>query len=215
MVEKSVLIDALKKAKEQAPERKFTESVDMTINLKNIDMSQPKNRIDETILLPNGNGRVVKIAVLGSGDIVTQARESGVELIMGPEEIERLGGAPREARKVASEHQFFLAETQVMSLVGRWLGPRLGPRGRMPQPIPAGTDIRPIVERLRKSVKVRTKDKMSFSLKVGTTAMGEEEVADNIDAILKRILSKLEMGDFQVRSVYIKTTMGPSVKVEI
>ncbi|NLW76048.1 MAG: 50S ribosomal protein L1, partial [Methanomicrobiales archaeon] len=111
MVEKSVLIDALKKAKEQAPERKFTESVDMTINLKNIDMSQPKNRIDETILLPNGNGRVVKIAVLGSGDIVTQARESGVELIMGPEEIERLGGAPREARKVASEHQFFLAET--------------------------------------------------------------------------------------------------------
>ena len=215
MVEKSVLIDALKKAKEQAPERKFTESVDMTINLKNIDMSQPKNRIDETILLPHGNGRVVKIAVLGSGDIVTQARESGVELIMGQEEIERLGGAPREARKVATEHQFFLAETQVMSLVGRWLGPRLGPRGRMPQPIPAGTDIRPIVERLRKSVKVRTKDKMSFSLKVGTTAMGEEEVADNMDAVLKRVLSKLEMGDFQVRSVYIKTTMGPSVKVEI
>ncbi|QXO95263.1 50S ribosomal protein L1 [Methanospirillum purgamenti] len=215
MVEKSVLIDALKKAKEQAPERKFTESVDMTINLKNIDMSQPKNRIDETILLPNGNGRVVKIAVLGSGDIVTQARESGVELIMGPEEIERLGGAPREARKVASEHQFFLAETQVMSLVGRWLGPRLGPRGRMPQPIPAGVDIRPIVERLRKSVKVRTKDKMSFSLKVGTTSMSEEEVAENIDAILKRILGKLEMGDFQVRSVYVKTTMGPSVKVEL
>ena len=97
MVEKSVLIDALKKAKEQAPERKFTESVDMTINLKNIDMAQPKNRIDEVILLPHGNGRVVRIAVLGSGDIVTQARESGVELIMGPEEIERLGGAPREA----------------------------------------------------------------------------------------------------------------------
>ena len=134
---------------------------------------------------------------------------------MGPEEIERLGGAPREARKVASEHQFFLAETQVMSLVGRWLGPRLGPRGRMPQPIPSGTDIRPIVERLRKSVKVRTKDKMSFSLKVGTTTMSEEEIAENVDAVLKRILSKLEMGDFQVRSVYVKTTMGPSVKVEL
>ena len=213
MVEKSVLIGALKKAKEQAPERKFTESLDMTVNLKNIDMSQPKNRIDETILLPHGNGRKVKIAVLGSGDIITQARESGVELIIGPEEIERLGGAPREARKVASEHQFFLADTAVMSLVGRWLGPRLGPRGRMPQPIPAGMDIRPIVERLRKSVKIRTKDKMSFSLKIGSTNMGEEEIADNIDAILKRILAKLEMGEFQIRSVYVKTTMGPSVRV--
>lgn len=215
MVEKSVIVDALKKAKEQAPERKFTESVDMTINLKNIDMSQPKNRIDETILLPNGNGRKVKIAVLGAGDIVTQAKDSGVELIMGPEEIERLGGAPREARKIASEHQFFLADTAVMSLVGRWLGPRLGPRGRMPQPIPAGMDIRPVVERLRKSVKVRTKDKMSFSLKVGTTAMSDDEVAENIDVVLKRILAKLEMGEFQVRSVYLKTTMGPSVKVTV
>jgi len=213
MVEKSVLIDALNKAKEQAPERKFTESVDLTINLKNIDMSQPKNRIDETILLPHGNGRHVKIAVLGSGDIITQARDSGVELIIGPEEIERLGGAPREARKIASEHQFFLADVAVMSLVGRWLGPRLGPRGKMPQPIPAGTDIRPIVERLRKSVKVRTKDKMSFSLKIGSTTMSDDEIADNIDAILKRILAKLELGEFQIRSVYVKTTMGPSVKV--
>lgn len=213
MVEKSVIEDALKKAKEQAPERKFTESVDMTINFKNIDMSQPKNRIDETILLPHGNGRVVKIAVLGTGDIITQAKDSGVELIMGPEEIERLGGAPREARKVASEHQFFLADTAVMSLVGRWLGPRLGPRGRMPQPIPAGTDIRPMVERLRKSVKVRTKDKMSFSLKIGTTTMSEAEIADNVDAIMKRVLAKLEMGEYQIRSVYVKTTMGPSVRV--
>lgn len=213
MVEKSVIVDALKKAKEEAPERKFTESVDMTINFKNIDMSQPKNRIDEIILLPHGNGRVVKIAVLGTGDIITQAKDSGVELIMGPEEIERLGGAPREARKVALEHQFFLADTAVMSLVGRWLGPRLGPRGRMPQPIPAGTDIRPMVERLRKSVKVRTKDKMSFSLKIGTTTMSEAEISDNIDAVLKRVLAKLEMGEYQIRSVYVKTTMGPSVRV--
>ena len=213
MVEKSVIVDALKKAKEEAPERKFTESVDMTINFKNIDMSQPKNRIDEIILLPHGNGRVVKIAVLGTGDIITQAKDSGVELIMGPEEIERLGGAPREARKVACEHQFFLADTAVMSLVGRWLGPRLGPRGRMPQPIPAGTDIRPMVERLRKSVKVRTKDKMSFSLKIGTTTMSEAEISDNIDAVLKRVLAKLEMGEYQIRSVYVKTTMGPSVRV--
>ena len=213
MVEKSVIVDALTKAKEQAPERKFTESVDMTINFKSIDMSQPKNRIDETILLPHGNGRVVKIAVLGTGDIVTQAKDSGVELIMGPEEIERLGGVPREARKVATEHQFFLADTAVMSLVGRWLGPRLGPRGRMPQPIPSGTDIRPMVERLRKSVKVRTKDKMSFSLKIGTTTMSEAEIADNIDVVLKRVLAKLEMGELQIRSVYVKTTMGPSVRV--
>lgn len=213
MVEKSVIIDAIRKAKEQAPERKFTESIDITINLKNIDMAQPKNRIDETILLPYGNGRKAKIAVLGSGDIVTQAKDVSVELIIGPDEIERLGGEPREARKIASEYRFFLAETSVMSLVGRWLGPRLGPRGRMPQPIPGNVDIRPIVERLRNSVKVRTKDKTSFSLKIGSTQMSEDNIAENIDVLLKRIESALVMGSFNIRSVYIKTTMGPSVRV--
>lgn len=91
MVERARILEAVKAAIEKAPERKFSESVDITINLKNIDMAQPKNRIDETILLPHGTGKTVGIAVLGKGDITTQAREAGVDLIIGPEEIERLG----------------------------------------------------------------------------------------------------------------------------
>ena len=213
MVERARIIEAVKTAKEKAPERKFSESVDITINLKNIDMAQPKNRIDETILLPHGTGTNVGIVVLGKGDITTQAKEAGVDLIIGPEEIERLGGEPREARKIAGKYRFFLAETAVMPSVGRFLGPRLGPRGRMPTPIVSGQDIRPIVERLRNSVKIRTKDKKVFSVKVGNTGMNEEQVAENIDAVLKRVESVLEQGHLNVRSVYVKTTMGPAVKV--
>ena len=177
-------------------------------------MAQPKNRIDETILLPNGTGRSVGIAVLGKGEITTQAKEASVDLIIGPEEIERLGGEPREARKMANQYRFFLAETAVMPLVGRWLGVRLGPRGKMPMPIPQGTDIRPIVERLRGSVKIRTKDKKVFHANVGTTAMTPEQLSENVDAVLKRVESVLEQGALNVRSIYVKTTMGPAVKVE-
>ena len=104
MVDKTSIQKAVKTALDRAPERKFKESVDITVNLRNIDMSQPKNRIDETILLPNGLDNV-KIAVLGKGDITTQAKDVGVDLIIGPEEIERLGGAPREARKVAEDRK--------------------------------------------------------------------------------------------------------------
>ena len=213
MVERARILEAVKTAKEKAPERKFSESVDITINLKNIDMAQPKNRIDETILLPHGTGRTVGIVVLGKGDITTQAKEAGVDLIIGPEEIERLGGEPREARKMAGKYRFFLAETAVMPQVGRFLGPRLGPRGKMPMPIASGMDIRPIVERLRNSVKIRTKDKKVFHVTVGTTKMPEEQIAENIDAIIKRVESVLEQGTMNVRSVYVKTTMGPAVKV--
>jgi large subunit ribosomal protein L1 len=187
--------------------------VDITINLKNIDMAQPKNRIDETILLPHGTGKTVGIAVLGKGDITTQAREAGVDLIIGPEEIERLGGEPREARQVAGKYRFFLADTGVMPQVGRFLGPRLGPRGRMPTPIPGGTDIRPIVERLRKSVKIRTKDKKTFHVKVGSTQMPPEQIAENIDAVLKKVEGVLEQGSMNIRSVFVKTTMGPAERL--
>jgi large subunit ribosomal protein L1 len=213
MVERARIIEAVKTAIEKAPPRKFSESVDITINLKNIDMAQPKNRIDETILLPNGTGKKVGIAVLGKGDITTQAKESGVDLIIGPEEIERLGGEPREARTMANSYRFFLADTSVMPAVGRFLGPRLGPRGRMPMPIPSGTDIRPIVERLRNSVKIRTKDKKVFHVKVGSTEMPPEQIAENIDVVLKRVESVLEQGALNVRSVYVKTTMGHPERV--
>jgi len=213
MVERARILEAVKAAIEKAPERKFSESVDITINLKNIDMAQPKNRIDETILLPHGTGKTVGIAVLGKGDITTQAREAGVDLIIGPEEIERLGGEPREAMQVAGKYRFFLADTGVMPQVGRFLGPRLGPRGRMPTPIPGGTDIRPIVERLRKSVKVRTKDKKTFHVKVGSTQMPPEQIAENIDAVLKKIEGVLEQGSMNIRSVFVKTTMGPAERL--
>ena len=214
MVERKKILEAVRTAIESAPERKFSESVDLTVNLKNIDMAQPKNRIDETILLPQGTGRPIGIAVLGKGEITTQAKEAGVDLIIGPEEIERLGGEPREARKIANQYRFFLAETAVMPLVGRWLGVRLGPRGKMPLPISQGMDIRPIVERLRGSVKIRTKDKKVFHANVGTTAMEPEQLAENIDAVLRRVESVLDQGAMNVRSIYVKTTMGPAVKVE-
>jgi large subunit ribosomal protein L1 len=213
MVDRAKILEAVKTALEKAPERKFSESIDITINLKNIDMAQPKNRIDETIMLPHGIGENIGICVLGKGDIVTQAKDAKVDLILGPEEIERLGGAPREARKIAEKYRFFLAETGVMPQVGRFLGPRLGPRGRMPMPITGGMDIRPIVERLRNSVKIRTKDRTVFSTKVGSTKMKPEQVAENIETIVKRIESVLEQGPLNVRSIYVKTTMGPPVRL--
>lgn len=213
MVERVQILKAVTEAIEKAPKRKFTESVEITFNLKNIDMAQPKNRIDETMILPKGTGRVQKIAVLGKGDITTQAKAAKVELIIGPEEIERLGGTPREARKIADEYSYFLAETAVMPLVGRYLGTRLGPRGKMPQPIPQGLDIGPIVERLRNSVKFRSKDKKTFHVRIGSASQSLEDLTDNIDAVLRKVEGHLESGEMNIRSVYVKTSMGPSVRL--
>ncbi len=213
LVERVQILEAVNKAIEQAPKRNFQESMEISVNLKNLDMAQPKNRIDETMILPKGAGKQIRIAVLGKGDITTQAKAAGVDLIIGPEEIERLGGEPREARKMAEEYNFFLAETAVMPLVGRYLGTRLGPRGKMPQPIPQGVDVGPIVERLRNSVKFRTKDKMTFHVRIGSTDMSPEDIAENIDAVMRKVESSLASGTMNIRSVYVKTSMGPAVRL--
>lgn len=213
MVERVQILEAVNKAIEQAPKRNFQESMEISVNLKNLDMAQPKNRIDETMILPKGTGKPIRIAVLGKGDITTQAKAASVDLIIGPEEIERLGGEPREARKMADEYNFFLAETAVMPLVGRYLGTRLGPRGKMPQPVPPGVDVGPIVERLRNSVKFRTKDKMTFHVRIGATDMSPEDIAENIDAVMKKVESSLASGAMNIRSVYVKTSMGPAVRL--
>lgn len=70
-----------------------------------------------------------------------------------------------------------------------------------------------MIDALRRTVSVRTKDKMTFHAPVGTTEMPVEQLADNIETLLKRIEVKLEKGRMNIASSYVKTTMGPSERL--
>ncbi|QLH74829.1 MAG: 50S ribosomal protein L1 [Methanomassiliicoccales archaeon] len=211
MVEKTTLA-AVKEVLEKSPKRNFRETVDLSINLKDVDLSIPKNRIQEDVILPHGRGRDIKVCVIGGGELAMKARGVADKVIM-PEELGTLADDKKAAKKIANEMDFFIAEATLMPTVGKRLGIVLAPRGKMPKPIAPGADPRPLVENLRKSVTVRSKDKMTFHTTVGTTAMTPEELAENIELVLKRISAKLEKGTMNIRSVYVKTTMGPSRKI--
>ncbi len=206
------LIDVMKKLQTESKQRKFLESVELAINLKDIDLSNPKNRIQEEIILPNGRGKPVRVGVFGSSEMAVKAK--GVaDIIVQPEEIEGLASNKAKARKFARGSDFFIAEAPLMPTIGKRLGVVLAPRGKMPKPIPPGSDPKPQIEKLRSSVSVRTRDKKTFHLAIGTKDMPPEKLAENLDAVLKRILSKLERGKMNIKSAYVKTTMGPSFKV--
>ena len=100
-----------------------------------------------------------------------------------------------------------------MPLIGKHLGIVLGPRGKMPRPIPPSADPKPIIENLRKMVRARSKDRVTFHVPVGIRDMSPEDLADNVEAVLNRIISKLERGEMNIRSAYVKTTMGPAVRI--
>lgn len=206
------LIDIVKKLQAESKQRNFVESVELAINLKDIDLSNPKNRIQEEIILPNGRGKTVRVGVFGSSEMAVKAK--GVaDIIVQPEEIEGLATNKAQARKFVNANDFFIAEAPLMPTIGKRLGVVLGPRGKMPKPIPPGSDPKPQIEKLRSSVSVRTRDKLTFHLAIGTKDMPPEKLAENLDAVLKRIMSKLERGKLNIRSAYLKTTMGPSFKV--
>ncbi len=205
-------IAALKKAIEGSQERKFTESVELAINLKDVDLKIPKNRIEEEIQLPNGRGKDIKIAVFGSGELAVKAK-AVADTVIQPEQIDDYADEKRKARKLADQHNYFIAEAPLMPTIGKKLGIFLGPRGKMPKPVPPGADPAPMINVLRKTVKIRTKENKTFHTLVGTKDMTVEQLAENIDAVLTRVKSKLERGEMNIASVYVKTTMGPAVRL--
>jgi len=211
LAEKTTLA-AVKKALESSPKRNFVETVDLAINLRDVDLSVPKNRIQEDIVLPHGRGKPLKVCVIGSAELVEKAKGAADRLIT-PDELGKIADDKAQAKRMASECDFFIAEAPLMPQIGKRLGIILAPRGKMPKPIPPGADPKPMIENLKKSVSIRSKDRKTFSAPVGTASMSAEEIAENIDAVIKRLAGKLEKGRLNIGSAFVKTTMGPSEKL--
>ena len=201
--------EVVAEALEKAPARKFTETVEVSVNLKDLDLSVPKNRIEEEVPLPHGRGRPAKVAVIGSPELLQKVRSVADVVISGQELDEFAKGA----KKAAGGIDFFLAEAPLMPTIGKRLGVVLGPRGKMPRPVPPGSDPTNLIRALQRSVRIRSKGNRTFHAPVGTRTMKPEEIAGNVDAVLTRITGKLERGRANIESVYVKTTMGPAVRL--
>lgn len=211
MVEQG-LVRGIEQALEQAKPRNFNESVEVAINLRDIDLSVPSNRIEEEVILPRGRGRDVKVAVFASGEMAVKARDAA-DLIIAPEDIESLADDKARAKSLAQSHDFFVAEAPLMPAIGRRLGTVLGPRGKMPRPLPPGSDPVRVIRNLKRGVRLRSKDRPTFHAALGTRDMDPKDLAENLEAILKRVEAQLPRGRTNIGSVYVKTTMGPAVKV--
>jgi large subunit ribosomal protein L1 len=188
--------------------KKFVEGVDLCINLKNIDLKQPKNRINVDVVLPK-QIREPEIAVFASGEMALKSKEAGADVI-DPEELKRMD--KKTARQLVQKYDYFVADTALMALIGKSLGTILGPRGKMPQPLPPGVDPAQILARLAKIARVKSKT-TTIWVNIGRRDMDARDIAENAAAVLKAVEARLERGWQNIASVYMKTTMGPAVKV--
>ena len=213
-LDKKTIIGAVKEAKAKSGGKKFSQTVDMVLNIQEIDMKAPEGKIQEMVELPHATGKPNKICVIASGELALKARKANADNVVERSDLDNLAGKKKDLRKLAEDYDIFISEAPLMALVGRTLGPVLGPRGKMPIPVLPSVDITSLMAKHRKTVLVRMRNQPIIQVSVGSENMSEEELFDNIQAILKVLEVKLKRGLKNIKVVFIKTSMGEPVKVK-
>jgi len=213
-LDKKTILDAVKEAKEKSGQKKFNQTVDFILDIKEIDMKSPEGKIQEVVELPHATGKPNKVCVIASGEFAFKARNANADNVIERADLEGLAGKKKELRKLASDYDVFISEAPLMPLVGRILGPVLGPRGKMPLPVPPNADIAGLITKHRKTIVVRMRNQPIIQCSVGTENMSEEELSDNIQAVLRVLEGKLKRGLKNIKYAYIKTSMGTPVKIK-
>ena len=212
-LDQKTILAAVKEAKEKSQKRKFNQSIQLVLKLQDIDMKAPESKIQEVIELPNSLEKPNKICVIASGELALKARKANADHVIERGELESLAGKKQEMRKVANSYDFFIAEAPLMPLVGKTLGSVLGPRGKMPIPVPPSADIAALMNKNRKTITVRLRNQPILQNRVGMENMKDEEIAENIQTVLRVLEGKLKKGMKNIKSAYIKTAMGPPIRV--
>ena len=208
------LAELVKKGKE-SKERKFPETVESVITFKDVDPKKTDLNINETVYLPHPGSHKSTICFIGSGDLLLRAKNAGVEGTLEPSQLENFAGNEKEAKKLARQYDFFLADTALMPRIGKILGTSLGPKGKIPTPVPPNAPIEAMITRTRTAVRVRSRATLAVAAKVGDRKLSDADLADNILAMVAAVQKKLPSGDRNIRAVIVKTTMGKPVKSKV
>lgn len=203
----------VEKLKEESEERNFTQSMDLVLNLKNIELDNPENRFSENLKLPNEVSEEVKICVIG--DTLTNKVEDDSVKLIGSDELDEYAEDKKKAKELAEGIDFFIAEANLMAKIGKSLGPVLGPMNKMPQAMPPGEDPSGKISDLKSSTSIKLGEKPLIQCKVGYQTMDNENLEENIKRAIDYIEDRLPNGEHQIKNALIKLTMSSPIELEV
>ena len=212
MIEKEAFVAAFNTALADKGKRKFTQTAELMLNFTSIDFNKQDNRLNLDILLPTGKGKEMKIGVFTDGGQVAMDAKNAGFTVIGSDEIAKLGADRPKLKALAKTHEF-LAEPKLMMVVGKSLGQFLGTRDKLPKPL-VGAQMAALADKARRSVKLKSKGKYLpvAQCAVGTENMSADDLAENAYTVYDAVRSKVG-GDFFIKSVMVKLSMGKPVKV--
>jgi len=201
------ILEKIKELRAQSKKRNFKQRFDLIVNLKELNLKKAENKLDEIFTLPKGSGRVAN---------VTFFSESGKKIegcnVVNPKGIEDAGKDKKKAKQLVNQTDFFLSEAKLMPVVGKNLGKILAPRGMMPKPVVA--DVEKIVKGYKNAVRIVVNKQPIIHTVVGSEAMKDEDITENIKAFVDFLKTKLPRGKNNIKSIYLKLTMGKPVMLE-
>ncbi|MDG6934824.1 MAG: 50S ribosomal protein L1 [Nitrososphaerota archaeon] len=215
MIDKSTIVELVKKAKSETPSRKFKQSVEFYVMLDSHRVKLQDVNVNEIVSLPGHAGGQASVAVIATGELGLRAKRAGADTVIAGDEIDRLTTNKKDSKKLARDFDFFMAETSLMPKIGKSLGPFLGPRGKMPLPITLTSPVDQLVERLKGSTRIRARGHGGISCRIGEEDMDDDKLASNAMAVLEALERKVPNGLKSVKAIGVKLTMGPIKKVAI
>src|SRR5574340_231085 len=211
MINEPQIVQMITEAKKGTKQRKFKQAVELIMVFKDIDVKKGF-AINETVQLPKKMNQPASVCVIASGDLGLKAKNANADKVIDGTQLTQTGTNKRESRKLINGYDFFLADTQLMANVGKTLGQFMGPRGKMPTPVPFNAPIDSILERFRSSIRVRLRNSLSLACKIGDETMSDDDLIANANAVISTIEKKLPSGDKNIKKIMEKTTMGKIVK---
>jgi len=208
-------VNAVKQLREASRKRKFVQSIDMSISLKNVNLKKPENKIDLLFKLPRPIGKNLKICAFVGNETEVPAKKV-CDLVIHQKNFGKY--EKRAAKTLVREYEYFIAQGDLMPKVAASFGKYLGTLGKMPNPkqktiLPIGADIEALVNILKSSVKLSAKKQPVINCIIGKEDMKDEDIAENIIAVFNEVLHHLSEKERQIAGVYVKTTMGKPVKI--
>ncbi len=219
MISDEEILKAIEEVRKISKRRNFVQSFELAINLQNIDPTKQENKFEIFVTLPKGRGKDVRVCAFVSDENYEKAKKY-FDLVIKKEDMEKIASDKRKCKKIAKNYKYFVAEAPVMSFVGKYFGRYLAPRGKLPNPkggmiIPPNANYEEVLKRVKNTVRiVFDKKHRVIHVPVGTENMKDAEILENIKAVINSVVNALPRGWENIGSIYLKLTMGPSVRVK-
>jgi len=204
-------LKAVKEIRERTSKKKFSQTFDLLINLKQYDVkTNPK--ITVAVNLPHGKGKKVKLCGLVDKELEAQAKKL-LDFHILKEDFPSWSDKKKQ-KKLTRDYDFFLAQSTMMADIAKVFGRTFGPRSKMPDPkigcvLAPASNMEPQVHRLQTLAVLQTKNEPALKGAIALESMKDEQVADNLMAIYEALLKALPQGKDNVRNIMLKLTMGP------